>query len=184
MAFRRNRNEANARPGAALALTVASTTAWADVLYHEVPVLDVEPIKETVRVVEPEQRCWHEEVRQRPPVEARGATAPLVGALVGGMIGNAVGHNKRNKQVGAVVGALLGGSVGHDIARRNQARDSGVRRIRTVRQEVCETVDRTRTEERVTGHLVTYRYAGETYRSRMTYRPGETIRIRVRVTPA
>ena len=167
----------------AFALAVASTVAWADIVYHEVPVLDVEPIKTAVRVVEPEQQCWHEDVRQRPHVEGRSATAPLVGAVVGGMIGNAVGHNKRNKQVGAVVGALLGGSVGADIARRNH-HDRGVHQVRTVRQEVCETVNRTRTEERVTGYLVTYRYAGETHRSRMTHRPGETIRIRVRVTPA
>ncbi|MCY3812945.1 MAG: glycine zipper domain-containing protein [Gammaproteobacteria bacterium] len=165
-------------------LASAPGVALAGVQYHEVPVLDVEPIMATVEVVEPEERCWYEDVRQRPRDTASSATAPLVGALVGGAVGNAVGHNKRNKQIGAVVGAVLGGSIGHDIARRERARSGGVRKVRVVTQEVCKTHDRRRTEQRVTGYLVTYRYAGETYRARTDHRPGETIRVRVRVTPA
>ena len=168
----------------ALGFAMLPVTAIAGVQYHEVPVLDVEPIMASVEVVEPEERCWYEDVRQRPRDAARSATAPLVGALIGGAVGNAVGHNKRNKQIGAVVGAVLGGSIGHDIARREQARHGSVREVRVVTQEICKTYDRRRTEQRVTGYLVTYRYGGETYRARTDRRPGETIRVRVRVTPA
>lgn len=168
----------------AFGIAMLPSVAYAGVQYHEVPVLDVEPIMASVEVVEPQERCWYEDVRQRPHDTARSATAPLVGALIGGAVGNAVGHNKRNKQIGAVVGAVLGGSIGHDIARREQARSGSVRKVRVVTQEICKTYDRRRTEQRVTGYLVTYRYAGETYRARTDRHPGETIRVRVRVTPA
>ena len=168
----------------ALVCVTAPAAAIAGTQYHDVPVLDVEPIMATVEVVEPQERCWPEDVRQPPRHASRSATAPLLGALIGGAVGNAVGHNKRNKQVGAVVGAVLGGSIGHDISRREHARSVGVRKVRVVTQEVCKPHDRRRTEQRVTGYLVTYRYGGETYRTRMDRRPGDTIRVRVRVTPA
>ena len=159
----------------AIGIAMLPAAAIAGVQYHEVPVLDIEPIMATVEVVEPQERCWYEDVRQRPRDTRPSATAPLMGAIIGGAVGNAVGHNKRNKQIGAVAGAVLGGSIGHDISRRE---------VRVVTKEVCKTHDRRRTEQRVTGYLVTYRYAGETYRARTDRRPGETIRVRVRVTPA
>ena len=169
----------------ASALALVPAVALADVEYHDVPVLDVEPIMTAVEVVEPQERCWFEKAHASPRIR-RGepsATTPLLGALIGGAVGNAVGHNKRNKQIGAIVGAVIGGSIGHDISRHDRARAGSVRRIRTVQREVCEVVDRTSVEQRITGYMVTYRYAGETYRARMTRRPGESIRVRVRVTP-
>ena len=179
---------------AAIALAIAPALAGADVVYHEAPVLDVEPVRTVVRVVEPAEQCWTEESRQREPSAgeregeplasrlSRGAGAPLLGAVVGGALGNAVGHNKSNKRVGTVVGAVLGGAIAHDLTRRHDRRPEVRSRGRIV-QRVCETYDRVRTEERITGYLVTYRYAGETYRARTERRPGETIRVRVRVTP-
>lgn len=162
----------------AIALAVPPTVL-ADVQYAEAEVVDVEPIVERIEHVVPEERCWFETRAYRPRAN-RSATAPLVGALIGGAIGNAAGHNKRNKQVGAVVGAVLGGSIAADISRR----EAHARPARRVRREVCEIVDRTTYRERVAGYLVTYRYGGETHRARMDREPGETIRVRVRVSPA
>lgn len=152
--------------------------AAADAQYDHATVLDVEPIVERVRTAVPRERCWFETVRERR--HASSASAPLVGALVGGALGNAVGHRKRNKQVGAVVGAVLGGAIAHDISRHN-ARHAPARRVR---REVCEVVEEARYRERPSGYLVTYRYNGKTYRARMDERPGETIRVRVRVSPS
>lgn len=151
--------------------------AAADVQYDHARVLDVEPLVERVRTVVPRERCWFETVRERR--HASSSSAPLVGALVGGALGNAVGHRKRNKQVGAVVGAVLGGAIAHDIS-RHSTRYTPARRVR---REVCEVVEETRYRERSSGFLVTYRYAGKTYRARMDEQPGETIRVRVRVSP-
>ena len=166
---------------AAIAAAAVSTGIFADVQYDEAEVVDVEPIVEQVEYVEPKERCWFETVQRRQR-QHRSSTAPLFGAIIGGAIGNAVGHEKRNKQVGAVVGALLGGSLARDISRQNHADD--VRPVRRVRREVCEVVEQTKTRERVAGYMVTYRYQGETHRARMDQRPGERIRVRVRVAPA
>ncbi len=165
---------------AALVAIGAAAAAAADVRYVEVPVAHVEPIIERVRYVEPAERCRVEEVERHRVARHRATTSPVVGAILGGALGHAVGHRKRNKQVGAVVGAVLGGAIAHDIAH-------GVERPRhvfLVRREVCDVVRRAKREERVTGYLVTYRYGGQTYRSRLMRRPGASIRIRVQIGPA
>ena len=162
-----------------LGAALATTGALADVRYADAPVTRVEPIVETVTYVEPKERCWFEDVPAR--TASHSATTPLVGALIGGAIGNAVGHKKRNKQVGTVVGALIGGSIGADMSRHEARRVVSNRRVR---REVCEVVDETSYRREVTGYLVTYEYAGETYEARMRRRPGENVRVRVTVGPA
>lgn len=159
-------------------LVAASTVA--DVRYADAPVTDVEPIVETLAHVEPKERCWFEDVSE--PARVQSATTPLIGALIGGAIGNAVGHRKRNKQVGAVLGALIGGSIAADVARREG--DRHVVSRRRVRREVCEVVDETTYRREVTGYLVTYEYAGQSYQTRMRRRPGDHVRVRVTVGPA
>ena len=157
-----------------------TTNLTADVHYAHAPVTGVEPIVETVAQVEPKERCWFEELPER--IVAPSATSPLLGALIGGAIGNAVGHKKRNKQVGAVVGAMIGGSIAADISR--EAQGDRVASTRRVRRQVCEVVDETTYRREVTGYLVTYEYAGQTYQARMQSRPGDTVRVRVTVGPA
>ncbi len=163
-----------------LSAAIVTTNAMAGVRYAHAPVTDVEPIIETVAHVEPKEHCWFEDAPER--VVPHSATTPLLGALIGGAVGNAVGHKKRNKQVGAVVGALIGGSIARDISREEQRH----RFIsdRRVRRQVCEVVDETTYRREVTGYLVTYQYAGQSYQARMRHRPGETVRVRVTVGPA
>lgn len=155
------------------ALALGHVHVYADVQFDQAEVIDVEPIVERVATVVPRERCWVETVRER---RRTNASAPLAGALVGGAIGHALGHRKRNKQVGAVVGAVLGGAIAHDIGRHGA-------RHRRVRQRVCETVEETSYRGRQRGYLVTYRYGGSTHRARMDEHPGDTIRVRVQVSP-
>lgn len=163
-----------------LGAALVSANAMADVRYADAPVTGIEPIVETVAHVEPKEHCWFEDVPVRGV--SHSATTPLLGALIGGAIGNAVGHKKRNKQVGAVVGALIGGSIAADIS-REETRHRVVS-SRRVRRQVCEVVDETTYRREVTGYLVTYEYAGQTYQSRMRKRPGDYVRVRVTVGPA
>lgn len=156
-------------------LTVAGTT------YDRARVVDVEPLYETVTYEVPREQCHMERVPYHRDAGRRSATAPIVGAIIGGALGNAVGHKKRNKQVGTVVGAVLGGSIGADIARRNHRHGA---RVSYGSEEVCRVVNDIREEERLLGYRVTYRYAGETYTTRMDRDPGPSLRVRVRVTPA
>jgi len=116
------------------------------------------------------------------PEHRASATGPILGAIIGGALGNAVGHKKRNKQVGTVVGAVLGGSIGADIARQNRHYRGAPVEYRT--EQVCETVSEYRSEQQLTGYDVRYRYAGQTYQTRMPRDPGDSIRVRVHVSPA
>ncbi len=164
-------------------MILAGHSALAGHAYSEAPVVNAEPIYETVSVTVPRQECQQQQVAYRGDYDRRrgSATPMIVGAIIGGALGNGLGHHKQNKRVGAAVGALLGGSIGRDIGRRNQAYASNVVQYRT--EEVCTTVNDYHEEERLAGYRVTYRFAGETYTTRTRRDPGDTIRVRVRVTP-
>ena len=164
-------------------LLVAPGLAMAATTYDRAPVTQVEPVYETVRYTVPVQVCSEQEVAYREPRHQRAsATGPILGAIIGGAVGNAVGNGKKNKQVGAVVGAVLGGSIGADISRRHRGYHGDEVTYRT--EEVCRTDREERSEERLAGYNVTYVYAGNTYTTRMKRDPGDSIRVRVRVSPA
>ncbi len=156
------------------------TPVLAGTAYDEAEVLDVEPKHELVRHITPREECRFERVPAR--IERRSSTAPIVGAVIGGAIGNAVGHNKRNKQVGAIVGAVLGGSIAADIASEHD-RHHRHRGRAWQRREVCRVVEDISHEEEIVGYDVTYRYGGRTHTARMSRDPGDSVRVRVRVTP-
>ena len=154
--------------------------AQADTRYDRARVVAVEPLYETVTYEVPRQQCHVQRVQYRDDVGHRSRTAPIVGAIIGGAVGNAVGHSKTNKKVGTVVGAILGGTIGADISRRNRRHAS---HVSYGDEEVCHVVNDIRAEERLLGYRVTYRYAGETYTTRMDRDPGRDVRVRVHVTP-
>ncbi len=148
-----------------------------NVQYGYATVLSSEPVIKLIHVSEPQQQCWDERVLVRDP-RRESKTNTILGAIIGGAIGNAVGHNKTNKRVGTFAGALLGGSIAKDM-QRNQRGQRG--RVQTVTQ--CETISRERTEERVIGYRVTYHYQGKTYTTRMRRDPGNSVRVRLSVSP-
>ena len=150
----------------------ASAAAVAD--YQWAEVVDVEPVYETVRRVEPVEACREEQVRHGSG--GHSATPPILGAIIGAALGNAVGHKKVNKRIGAVAGAILGGSIGADIGRSSRP---GGYRVETV----CDRFEEVHEEERFAGYHVRYQYNGAVYATRMRNHPGERIRVRVRVTP-
>jgi uncharacterized protein YcfJ len=102
----------------------------------------------------------------------------VVGAVLGGAIGNAVGHSKKNKQVGVIVGAVLGGSIGNAMS-ANRRTD-----VYHETEEVCRTYRDYYEEERVVGYRVRYRFRNETYTTRTDVDPGDTIRLRLSISPA
>jgi len=155
--------------------------ALAGTSYDHADVVAVEPLYETVIYEVPREECHVQRVSYRRDSGRGSATGPILGAIIGGALGNAVGHHKHNKQVGTVVGAILGASIGADISRRNRHYDG---QVSYADEEVCRVVNEIREEERLLGYRVTYRYAGETYITRMGYDPGPRLRVRVRVTPA
>ncbi len=141
----------------------------------EAPVLSADPVYRTVRVNSPSERCWEEPVHVRSH-NSQSKTPEILGAIIGAAVGRNFG-NGRGQDVATVAGAVLGGSVGRDV--KNRRNGSG----RTVYEQPCETVDNYRTEERIEGYDVTYRYNGDTYSTFTSNDPGHTIKVSVNVVP-
>ncbi len=160
-----------------LASALVPAVACAGVTYDRARVVDVQPLYETVSVTVPRQVCQEQRV-QTGAGGGQSVAPPLLGAVLGGVLGNAVSN--KNKPVGAAVGAVLGGAVGYDIARRN-ARPSYVT---YGTQEVCSTVSDVHEEERLNGYRVRYEYLGQRYTAITPNHPGDSVRVRVDVSPA
>lgn len=158
--------------------------AAGNIMYEYATVIDAEPIVKTVRVTTPREECWEENVVYRGSYERGGndAVGTVLGGVVGGAIGNAVGHKKSNKQVGAVVGAVLGATLGNAISQNAHASRPAGRDEYGV-EEVCRVVNDYHEEERIMGYNVRYRYNNETFSTRMNRDPGDTIKIRLAVSP-
>ena len=153
--------------------------AFPGVTYEQAPVVGVEPLYETITYTVPREQCSE----QRVQTGSGGGTSPaipLLGAIAGGALGSTVAHGHNNQQAGAAIGAVLGGVVGYDVARRSAA----PRYVTYGTQEVCAEVQDIHEEERLTGYRVRYQYLGQTYTTVTRNQPGQTVRVRVDVSPA
>lgn len=146
--------------------------------YDYATVVEAEPIIKVVRVSTPRKECWEEEVVYRDRYDRGNGVGTVVGGVIGGAIGNAVGHSKRNKQVGTVVGAVLGATLGNAASNRRVEED-----VYYDTEQRCEVYHDWHEEERIMGYDVRYRYNDRTYSTRMRTDPGDTIRVRVTVSP-
>jgi uncharacterized protein YcfJ len=161
------------------AVVLIPSVAFAGVTYDQARVVDVRPLYETVSYAVPREQC----VEQRVQTGGGGGVSPalpVLAAIAGGALGSAVAHGHNNKQAGAAIGAVFGGAVGYDVARRNAT----PRYVTYGTQEVCSTVSEWHEEQRISGYNVSYRYLGNTYSTVTQNPPGDTVRVRVDVTPA
>lgn len=137
----------------------------------------VEPLVEVVRVPTERQECWQEEVVHRQGGRPDSFTGTILGGIIGGAVGNQFGAGS-GRDAATVAGVALGASVGHDMSRRTPARTY------STLEDRCEMVPDYRTEERIEGYRVYYRYQGHDYVTRMPYDPGKRLRVQVSVAPA
>jgi len=147
--------------------------------YDQARVVGVQPLYETVSYTSPREQCSEQRV-QTGRYGGPSPAVPLIGAIAGGVLGSAVANGHDNKQAGAAIGAVFGGAVGYDYARRNAA----PRYTTYGTQEVCTEVQDVHEEERVTGYRVRYEYLGRVYETTTRNPPGDSVRVRVDVTPA
>lgn len=129
--------------------------------------------QQTERVNYPRQECRTEYVQETRPSE-NSVVGAVVGGVAGGLLGGQVGKGT-GQVVSAAVGAGVGAIVGDRIASASATNSS-----RPV--ERCVTVDNWQTISR--GYLVTYQYNGQNYTTVTDTDPGNTIRIRVDISPA
>ena len=135
-------------------------------------VIHAEPVYETVTINRPLTECW---IEQRAAYGARPGhrvAAGVIGGILGGVAGHQVGRG-RGRDAATVAGSVLGATIGYNIGNRPGYYE----------QEVCETLDRPVTEERVTGYRVEYRYQGQVFVTYTDEHPGQWIRLKVNVTP-
>jgi uncharacterized protein YcfJ len=159
----------------------AAEAAAPNVSYDYAPVLAVEPILKTITVSTPREECWQEQVVYEVQDKRRNnAVGTVMGGVLGGAIGNAVGHKKSNKRVGAVVGAVLGATLGNAIASSDDQPAAG---RRYASEERCRVYQDSHSEQRVVGYEVRYQYQDQTYTTVMDKDPGDTIRVRLAITP-
>ncbi|MEO7065572.1 MAG: glycine zipper 2TM domain-containing protein [Rhodanobacter sp.] len=139
---------------------------WADVLR-------VDPVSAVTRNQVPHQECYDQQVVQHNSGNSTAAT--VLGAVIGGVLGNTVGKGDGRKAA-TVVGAVAGGAVGNRAS--NQGGDYQSTQTR------CHEVTSVSEQRRIVGYDVEYRYRGDVYMSRLSYDPGERLRVRIRVDPA
>lgn len=145
--------------------------------YQTVPVVEVEPHYAVTRTPVDRTVCWEETSYQRVAGSQRSATPTVVGAIIGGVIGNQFGGGS-GKKAATAAGAALGGSIGRDAGRANHPT-----RYTPVTEERC-TVQRDFQEQTViTDYRVSYLWEGQVHETRMRQHPGDSIRVRVSVTP-
>jgi uncharacterized protein YcfJ len=193
---------------AALSLFAVSA-AFAQSYSDVAQVISAQPIYE--RVSTPRQECFNETVsvdRRTPSPgyqDARYAPAPayersersvgagtVIGAIIGGVVGHQFGNSSRGRDHGTVAGVIGGGIIGNMIENSpsnsapstvnydpQPARVDYTPETRTVQR--CQTVQDSR--EQISGYNVTYRYNGRDYQTRMSYDPGQTINVRVNLSP-
>lgn len=161
-------------------------------------VVDVDPILAPGEPVF-RQQCWHEPVRhvvrdrgfddRYDHPAYRGGPGPATGTVLGGIVGAALGHqigDGDGQRAATVAGALLGGAIARDSYRHHdEGRGHGRRFEReTVRYEQrCRTIEDHRSDDRVVGYRVTYDYHGFVGTTTTRFHPGNTLRVRVDITP-
>lgn len=159
---------------AVLSLGLTSTSVLADSFYDYARVIKAKPVYEYVRVSQPVQQCYQVERRSKRQNRHghNRSDATVAGALVGGVIGNIIGQNSES----TLAGAVIGGAIGHSSDNRHH------RRTRVT--EHCETVYQPAKKVRkIKGYKVKYRYNGEKYKTFMRHHPGDTVKVRVSLSP-
>lgn len=144
--------------------------------YGYAQVVRVEPIVRAYRQ-DPYQACYGARGYDRHDRYARYDDRPRVPSVLGGIIGGVVGNrfgNGGGRTVMTVAGAMLGSAIARDA--QAYGRDDRYRG-----RDACDGRYGGGAAEQVIGYDVTYRYAGQIYRTQTDYPPGDRIRVRVDV---
>jgi uncharacterized protein YcfJ len=173
-------------------------------------VVNVSPIYKEVSYQRPKRECWVEETQHIIRHEGQGRYLSnnnsrnnrtpntgdvLVGGVIGGVIGNQLGRKGSSGAragatiAGAIIGSALAGESSSNNRRHRRNEQPRISRlesrpsydVRPVKR--CENTTETHYEQRLQGYDVTYRYRGETYKTRTNRHPGNRIKLQVSVKP-
>ena len=159
-----------------LAATTVAALAQEPVFVDRARVQRVEPQYETVQL--PREECTSQWVTEARPVAGdRSYGGAVVGGIAGGILGNQVGKG-HGREAATAAGAVIGALAGDRIANQNSqpVYREAEREVRS-----CRTVYDT--QQRVTGYRVSYEYQGRAYATVTREHPGQSLPVRVSVTP-
>lgn len=118
-------------------------------------------------------------------------TNAVLGGIVGAAIGNQIGDGD-GRRAATVAGALLGGAIARDASQRHRhgrdaygyrGREVVVEREHVRYEQRCDMVPTGLSDDRVVGYRVRYDYNGFEGWTETAHHPGNTIRVRIEVTP-
>lgn len=153
-------------------LAIAATAAQAQTFVDSARVQRVDPQYESVQV--PREECTSQWVTEAQPV-AGGYGGAVVGGLAGGILGNQVGKG-HGREAATAAGAVIGAIAGDRIANGGTRYPQAQREVRS-----CRTVYDL--QQRLTGYRVTYEYRGHQSTVVTREEPGQTLPVRISVTP-
>lgn len=142
-------------------------------------VQSVQPQYEQVQVPRDECTSQWQWVPESAPVAAVGANGyggVIIGGVAGGLLGNQVGKG-HGREAATAAGAVIGAIAGDRLSSQN------LQPHRMVQREVrsCRTVQDV--QQRLAGYQVAYEYRGQQYTTVTREQPGNTLPVRVSVTP-
>jgi len=174
-------------------LTGISTNAYAaknkhydNVSVDYAKVIGVKPVTKRIKVSVPVEQCYNKQVWNETPrrhSHGHGHKNEVIGALIGAAVGNQIGKNAKKgngREIGTVAGAVIGGVIGNSHSRHHSHRKSSGY-YTTVRH--CDTHHEVSYEDQLVGYDVTYKYRGIVYNTRTKYHPGDSLKVKVSVTP-
>jgi uncharacterized protein YcfJ len=138
-------------------------------------------LTDTARVIDvqdlitqiPQQQC-----SQNAPINnnqsGRSSGGSIIGGIAGALLGSQVGQGN-----GKVAAAAVGGIVGALSGDRLDNQNNGYNQSSYGSSNSCVT----RYVTQVTGYLVTFDYNGRQGQKRMSYHPGQTVRVTITVEP-
>ena len=144
-------------------------------------VQDVQPQYEVVQM--PRQECSSQLVQDAPQPVAGTGSSGIAGTVIGGVAGGILGHQVGRGSgrdvataAGAVVGAIAGNTIDRNTSRPQEYVQAPPREVQS-----CRTV--MEQQQRPNGYRVTYEYRGNVYTTVMREQPGQSLPVRVSVTP-
>lgn len=173
-------------------------------------VVNVSPIYKEVSYQRPKRECWIEETQHIIRHEGQGRYLSdnssrnnrtpntgdvIVGGVIGGVIGNQLGRKGSSGAragatiAGAIIGSAIAGESSGNSRRHRRNPRTSINHVQSrPRYDVrpvkrCENTTETHYEQRLQGYDVTYRYRGETYKTRMDRDPGSRIKLQVSIKP-
>ena len=138
-------------------------------------VLEVEPVVRYTAISQHPASC----LQLRGDGSAyRSFTPTVLGGVIGSALGYRLADDHGDPEVATIAAALLGASVGRDVGRR--LADSRAYAV----EGPCVPAGQREVRAEPLEYIVTYRYNGQTYRTRMDRDPGDWIALDVDVKPA